>query len=201
MTFSEEEIEAMLNSRFYIVKQDVTQKIHRLFIALENELIKAMSDGLFPASGIFESKDRGKISKGENYHFMPYVLLDCPNAFSADSVFAFRSMFHWGHEFSFTLHLQGKVLEVFREKILENVSMLQGEYFFICVNDTPWEYFFEEMNYVSLDEWMTNKQNELAMMLREKPFIKLSRKIPLTQYEMVGSYGLATFNKLMNLLK
>ena len=93
-----------------------------------------------------------KIFKGENYRQLPYIVLDYPRHFSTDRVFAFRSMFWWGKEFSFTLHLQGKAWEYYRNRVAERMGMLTGNDFYCCVNNSPWQYYFENDNYVVLDE-------------------------------------------------
>ena len=59
-----------------------------------------------------------KISKGENYEGLPYVMLDYPRCFSKEDVFAIRTFFWWGNFFSITLHLKGKYKEQFEQVIL-----------------------------------------------------------------------------------
>ena len=49
-----------------------------------------------------------KISRGENYNGLPYVMLDYPRCFGKEDVFAMRTMFWWGNFFSITWHLKGK---------------------------------------------------------------------------------------------
>jgi hypothetical protein len=49
----------------------------------------------------------GKISRGENYQLLPYIILDYPSYFSRNNIFAVRTMFWWGNFFSITLHLSG----------------------------------------------------------------------------------------------
>ena len=51
-----------------------------------------------------------KISKGENYKGLPWVMLDYPRVFGKEDVYAIRTFFLWGHAFSITLHLKGCLL-------------------------------------------------------------------------------------------
>ena len=201
LTISDAELEAIMNSSFFLLKRDVTQKILHLFGMLENELMKKVAGDSFFSTWEPAIKYKGKIFRGENYRFMPYLLLDCPRVFSSETVFAFRSMFLWGNEFSFTLHLQGRALEEIRPKMLEHISSLKRQNFFFCVNDTPWEYFFEEKNYASLDDLLSNKHDELKQLILSKEFIKLSRKLEPREYDQTISYGLETFEKLMHVLR
>jgi hypothetical protein len=198
LTFSEEEIAAIYNSRFFEVKLDITQKILRVFGELEVELEKKISSYKFLSKIDAGITQKGKIFRGENYRSLPYLILDCPRVFTTETVFAFRSMCWWGHEFSFTLHLQGKAWIAVRDNLFTNINMLKGKDFFFCVNDTPWEYFFEESNYKKLDDLLSSSKD-----ITERPgnFIKLSRKINLAKYNDVISYGCETFELLMNAIQ
>ncbi len=200
LTFSEEEMDAMQNSRFFFVKNDVTQKVTQLFGDLENELMKSVSDFPFLSSAEWQIKAKGKIFRGENYRLMPYLILDCPRVFNTETVFAFRSMFRWGHEFTFTLHLQGLALELSRKKIGQYISDLNRLQYYVCVNDTPWEYTFDKDNYVLLDEMTEHRSDELKKIISTGNFLKLSRKLGLKDFSHAVSYGVETFEKLMKLL-
>ena len=50
-----------------------------------------------------------KITRGENYQLLPYVILDYPRCFQKEQVFAIRTMFWWGKGISITLHVSGNV--------------------------------------------------------------------------------------------
>jgi len=188
----------MGNSRFFEVKIEITKKILHIFGELEDELGKKISSDNILSDIELGIQGKGKIFKGENYRSLPYLILDCPRVFTTETVFAFRSMFWWGNEFSFTLHLQGKALEAVRNHLFSNMNMLKGKNFFFCVNDTPWEYLFEESNYKNLDELLSGKKE-----LTERPgnFIKLSRKVELDRYNEVVTHGLETFDLLINMLQ
>lgn len=201
LTFSKEELNALHNSRFFEVKHEATQKIIQLLGAMEQELMKKIFDFSFLQNKELQIKEKGKIFRGENYRLMPYIILDCPRVFSAETVFAFRSMFRWGNEFSFTLHLQGNALEVFRKKIQTNIFLLKQQNFFICVNNTPWEYTFDEKNYIPLDTMLQKNSDEVNEMISTKNFLKLSRKLELNEYYNALSFGVETFEKVMKILE
>ena len=201
LTFSREELDVMMNSRFFLVKNDATQKIVQLFGELEKELLSSVSVFPFLMSNELQIKEKGKIFRGENYRLMPYLILDYPRVFNSQTVFAFRSMFRWGHEFSFTLHLQGESLELFRKNIQNNLTVLNGHQFYFCVNNTPWEYTFDESNYIRFDTMLEERNDELQKIILENNFIKLSRKLDLADFEKVISFGVDTFESLMTALK
>jgi hypothetical protein len=145
-------------------------------------------------------KTTGKIFRGENYRKLPYVVLDYPKLFSADNVLTFRSMFWWGNEFSFTLHLQGQALEKYRPAIEKNIHSLLNHGVYFCVHQSPWQYYFANDNYILLDE-LYKEEKQFSTTLAQKPFIKLSRKIPVNDYEEVIDYGVETFRLLIPMLK
>src|SRR5437763_311915 len=90
LTFTEEEMEAIMNRRFFLVKEKITGKVQRLFAALERELLKRTPTLPFLSENGLQLKERGKIFKGENYRSLPYLILDCPRVFNTKSVFAYR---------------------------------------------------------------------------------------------------------------
>jgi hypothetical protein len=201
LTFSKEEMDAAGNARFFYVKNEITQKIIRQFGILEKELMKNTSAYPFLTEAGIPLNDKGKIFRGENYRLLPYIILDCPRVFTTATVFAFRSMFWWGNEFSFTLHIQGDALEYFRKKILENIFLLKDHNFFFCINSTPWQYSFDKANYKTLDDLIEHDQNSLNEYITGKKFLKLSRKIEISQYADVPRFGVETFKALMKMLQ
>src|SRR5450755_2986522 len=64
-----------------------------------------MREAGMPIKEILETPPR--ISKGENYKGLPWVVLDYPRAFGRLDVLAVRTLFWWGNYFSVTLHLKG----------------------------------------------------------------------------------------------
>ena len=126
------------------------------------------------------------------------MVLDYPRRFSAETIFAFRTMFWWGKEFSFTLHLQHAALEHFRDRIATNISKLQGKQFYYCVNKTPWEYTFEPDNFQPLDILLN--EPGFSDRIIQATFIKLSRKIPIRDFDNVPHYSTETLRELILVL-
>ena len=129
---SPQEMELVQNTDWILTKHIITKKVFDMFGDL-SELLKketAPYNYLFPDNIKYQN---GKISKGENYQLLPYVILDYPSFFWKNRVFAVRTMFWWGNFFSVTLHLSG----IYKEKYIENnteiFSFLQKNNFFICV--------------------------------------------------------------------
>jgi len=197
ITFSKQELEILSNSEFFLQKHAVTKKVVELFSELERELRKNISSHTFLNS--FTDTSIGKTFKGENYRQLPYVVLDYPKRFSADSIFTYRTMFWWGNEFSFTLHLQGHSLDHLRKALLNNAHSLKNKDVFVCINTKQWHYHFEEDNYQPLDELL--KTGVLFEKIQANDFVKLSRRMPLDKYGHLTKYGQETFELFMNALQ
>src|SRR6185369_14445953 len=103
---SQKELELVSNTEWILTKNEVITKAKLLLGSVLDEQIKWLSHHkLILPSEIKESSP--KISKGENYRGLPYMVLDHPRRFDKEDVFAIRTLFWWGNFFSTTLQLSG----------------------------------------------------------------------------------------------
>src|ERR1051325_5948104 len=180
--FSPEELRCINDTDFLLRKRVITDKLYKILHEF-TETLKASAihkKFKFPVHTDFHA---GKISRGENYKGLPYVILDYPRLFEKENVFAFRTIFWWGNYFSFTLHLKGKSLEHFRKSILENLTMVKTGDILIYAGDNEWEHDLSDRHYLKLDKKAEN-------FLKQKNFIKLSRKMELSEYQSFFEKGL-----------
>jgi len=195
ITFSETERDAISQPDFFFIKHAAMQKVMELLSETERALREIVL--VHPHLSEHTNIESPKIFRGENYKLLPYMVLDYPRKFTTETVFAFRSMFWWGKEFSFTLHLQGEAWLNYKKVISEKISLLSGKNFYACINASPWQYHFEADNYLLLDDLLNgNKTEELF----GKDFIKLSRKIPIAEFENVPSHAADTLELQLQLL-
>jgi hypothetical protein len=190
---TDDEFSLLSQKEFFIIKKDVTGKLMSVFGELNRRLeeVSAACRNNLPAEIFSQS---GKISKGENYKGFPWMVLDHPRCFNRDDVFAYRSMCWWGNEISFTLHLSGKYKMMISD-LPGKIEQLRGKDYYICINDTPWHYHFEADNYLKLDEI-----NNVADVVYQHPFLKISKQIPLEKTLQITEYGTKTFAELMRTL-
>ena len=149
MKLTNKELSLIQDSDFLLTKVKVISKIFRLLEITENNLRKIINETTFKFPLGTKIK-YGKISKGETYLKLPYLILDYPTLFTNRDIFAFRTMFWWGNFFSATIHLQGESLNIFRNKIIDNYKYLLNQNIYICVANNPWEYHYKKSNYVLL---------------------------------------------------
>ncbi len=190
---SPEELLLVQNAEWLLTKNRIIQKVYMMFGALasdvqdifeEQPLMQAMPE-VFATSA--------KIFKGENYRGLPYVMLDYPRSFNKHDIFAIRTMFWWGNFFSTTLHIKGKYKIELEPLILERVSILRDNHFYINVHPEEWRHDFEIDNYISFRDADTET---VETNLINKEFFKIAGKIPLNDWDEVP-VNLIRFYKLI----
>lgn len=193
---SPQELGLVNNTDWILTKHIITKKVFEMFGAL-NEIFKKEAElynFLFPDNVQYQN---GKITKGENYKLLPYVILDYPSFFWKERVFSIRTMFWWGNFFSITLHLSGEHKEKYINNIEEIFFFLQKNNFFICINEDEWQHYFEADNYIqvsSIDQTEFEKINE-------KSFFKISKKISLAEWENADEFLINSFKEILHMLQ
>ena len=193
---SPQEILLVNNSEWILNKHIITKKVFKMFGEL-NEIFKTEAEpfyNLFPDNIKFQN---GKISRGENYRLLPYVILDYPAFFWKDRIFAIRSMFWWGNFFSITLHLSGAFKEQFVTGKHDALSFLKKSNFFICVNEDEWQHHFQDDNYLPASIVNEDEFNKIV----GKHFFKIAQKIPLDDWENATPFLLNGFREIMEFLQ
>jgi len=174
--FSEKELNYLKDQQFLLTKNVIAKKIELLLGKIEQRLYPHIQQIEWPEGMRIKS---GKISRGELYRGLPYAVLDFPRHFGKEGVCAYRTMFWWGNFFSATWHLSGKYLEGVRSQLLQNAEAIGNSQAYICVNESPWEYHFQEDNYQLAAEL---SPRQLETIIQEHPFIKISHKWELEQF-------------------
>ena len=190
------EIELIKNADWILTKNAVIEKIILFFSSLQQEqesVLQLYKDKL--PSKFFVSSP--KISKGENYLGLPYVVLDYPRFFDESGFGAIRTMFWWGNFFSITLHLAGGNKKAFEEKIINAYPLLMDNEFYCCINVNEWAHQFSAENYIAVSEM---PENEYTKQIKEAPFVKTATKISLDQWESAEDFLISRFKTLLDLL-
>lgn len=190
---SAEELSLVQNAGWLLTKNTIIEKVYALFGEIAHE-VRGNFTGL-AAMGIENVLiPSPKISKGENYKGLPWVMLDFPRLFNRHHTFAIRTMFWWGHFFSVTLHLKGRYKEQFRQDLLKNLSLLTAQQFYLCVSEDEWRYEFEEDNYKPLTQLNPSVVEEILL---ANDFCKLSAKISLPQWNQSKALILGLYETII----
>ncbi len=192
MTFSQKELAMIQDCEFLRTKIIISAKVSEL-LAETRASLKTVWEIDKLSFTPRKSFNNGKISKGDNYLGLPYQVLDFPATFSQNNAFAFRTMFWWGNFFSATLHLEGAPLDLYRNSIRKNFSLLTNQNIFIGVGDSPWQYHYELDNYEPLTA------NHTAF-IDDCKFLKLSIKLDLDRWQELPSFSSGFFKHLLHLL-
>ena len=192
VTLSPNELELVNNAGWILTKNAIIGKVYTLFGQLSEaygaELVKHPSLAM---EGI--DLRSPKISKGEQYEGLPWVILDHPRYFTAKDTFAIRSFFWWGKFCSITLQLSGSCQEKYAATLQQYFDKNPRNGWYIGTGNDPWQHHFEENNYRPLTEWQGDPFLQL-------PFIKLAKKIPLTDWEQLPVFFEEGFREIMQML-
>jgi hypothetical protein len=104
--------------------------------------LSGMYRGIWGDTGGISGIESGdpKVSRGENYRGLPWVMLDYPRVFGRADVLAIRTFFLWGHGFSVTLHLKGVYQELYLPVIRSRLRELAAAGFHVGVSDDEWRH-------------------------------------------------------------
>jgi hypothetical protein len=197
ITLSPKELELVNNADWILTKNLIIEKVYELFGEVAKAYVEAYQQFPdFEQAPVFSLSP--KISKGEQYLKLPYVMLDFPRTFTEQDFFAIRSFFWWGNHCSIHLLLKGKYLMQYGPSI-DRFIALSGKFtpetkdWFVGVGEDPWQHHFENDNYMPLDSWGDKSVTKLH-------FLKLAKKIPLEQWDDIELFLTRHFNKMLAIM-
>jgi hypothetical protein len=191
---SAEEASLIMNAELILTKNRILEKVKSLLQLIQEDQQNYVSgNAALPAIVRTISP---KISKGENYNGLPYLVLDHPRLFIKEDMYAIRTMFWWGNFFSTTLLLSGEYKIRLQEKFINNYEELKRDGYYICINTDPWQHHFESGNFEKI---AILSKREWESTIKGHPFLKLSKQIPLTQWESVQENVLHIFRQYLKI--
>jgi hypothetical protein len=138
----------------------------------------------------------GKISKGENYKSLPFMILDYPAVFNKEKIFAIRTMFWWGNFFSVSLHLSGNYFKSI-SNIAKATSFLKEKGFSVSVNEDEWQHHFHPSNFTNINELNSDEIKNLF----QKNFLKIAKRINLSNWGVAPQFLKETFTEIIEFIK
>lgn len=182
------------DAEWILAKNRIIGKVYDLFGALQEAMAAV------PAiAGRPEGQGQpAKISRGEQYMGLPYVMLDYPRSFSRERIFACRTFFWWGRFFSLTLHLAGEPLEGQRARLLRLQEPLAEAGWRVCVHDDPWQHHFGNDNYRTIRSLAPAQWEQLV---QKTPFVKLAKQYDLEEWGNMTAIAVAEYAALLEMLK
>ena len=185
------ESELVTNTQWIFTKQSIIKKVQLILGDLHEYYKQVVQEEKEFLPEILQ-KPGGKITKGENYKGLPYLILDYPALYSKEDIFVVRTMFWWGNFFSITLQLSGSFASQYNQGLAEAIQddLLEGWY--INATNEMWDHHFEETNYIPVDSLTT---------ITGHSSIKLAKKIPLHQWDNALVFLQQNFETMIALLR
>ena len=191
-----EEAALVTSTHFIRLKNGAMEKVVKMMGELQESLQEWEKGADFPFEEHWKHAG-GKISKGEQYKALPWVMLDYPRYFRKEEIFAFRTMFWWGHYISATLHLSGGVKERFNTALEYAYDDLKAGNFQVYMQEDPWEHDFENGNYCFIKDLSFSDWKKL---ISRNDFIKLAKRFEIGQWGEVISGVVKAYAMLLSLL-
>ncbi len=191
--FLPSEMELISSPDIILTKNAILQKIKSFLEELQLKQQEVLQNYLsfLPAEVLMISP---KISRGENYKGLPWLVLDNPRYFQHNNIFAIRTMFWWGNFFSVTLHLSGNNKMDVLKNLLIHISLLSKNGFYIYNGAKEWEHDLDPASYKNISSLTNDEINKIA---DENNFLKLAIKFPIDSLEAIEDKLLRNFELLV----
>lgn len=189
---SKKEWNYLQDQDFLLTKCKIQETIHQSLQEVRDTLKLYLLDESYHFPSFVDTK-MGKISKGENYQSLPYLVLDFPKGFQKQDIWTFRTMVWWGNEISTSLLLKGDALKYIS---LNYQRLFVIPNLYLGVNTSPWEYYFEEDNLMPIQFFKGN----LDQYIEKIGYLKLSFKHPLSSLEQLPKLVLQDYIFLIKAL-
>ena len=173
---SPSELSLFCNADIILTKNSILQKTVSLLAGVQEKLLAETTQ--------FHPTSSPKISRGENYLGLPYVVLDYPRISTGENLCFIRSMFWWGHFFSSTLQLAGSFKEENELKLTAAYPALCTNGYYVGTDEDPWQHHFEATNYLPVSSL---SQEVFYQTLQKQPHIKIAAKWPLSQWDSAAT--------------
>lgn len=173
--WSSHEMEMLTHVEVFLQKPGLMKKAERYLTALGEEMIHelAQSKILFPPDTKLE---KVQLTRGENHKGFPYLSLDIPQKFSKTEMFAYRTLFWWGHYLGFSLILKGEDLPRYTKNLLNEKEDPRLSDVYLAAAPTPWEWSATDKNFKKICE---TSGEELQKVIEAVEYIKLVRFHPM----------------------
>ena len=187
------EMEMVASPEFILTKNAILQKIKSFLGNVQIKQLEILGHyaSQFPREVL---KTSPKISRGENYKGLPWLVLDNPRHFQHNNIFAIRTMFWWGNFFSITLHLSGNNKTNLLPKIFKNIALLKENDFHIYEGNDEWEHDLDPNSYKDLS---TLTGNDVEKICSANNFLKLAIRFPIDSFEAIEDKLLRNYELLV----
>lgn len=190
VSLSAVELQLVNNRDWILTKNGIMQKVVHRFARLGETF---MAEALVQQLPSEVKAVACKVSKGEQYKGLPYVMLDYPRVFGKEDVLAVRTFFWWGHYFSCTLQLKGIYKEMYERKLVHALQQKTIEPSWLNCSEEEWEYDLTSAHYIPAAE--ADYENWLTL-----PVLKIVYTFPLDAWNHADALLEQCFREIMTVL-
>jgi len=188
---SNDELNLLSDSHFLLEKRVITEKIVALLGNLDEEIRSHFKANSAPFLTSSELRGPGKISRGENLHGLPYLILDQPSIFTPEGTLALRVLFWWGNYFLISFQASGNL----RTRIaMLQLNLLDAEILYLDSEDL-WEArktYFRHFKQKDINIPSTQ------LLIENVGFLKLGLFVPLTDYRLLSKKTTGFIKSIQN---
>ncbi len=187
---SDAEWQLAFGADFILTKNRIIDGVYQVF----GELASSYQQLARPLSDCFPEvlAHPPKISKGEKYREMPWVMLDFPRSFNdANGHFAIRTFFWWGNFFSIQMHVSGRYLQ----KTIAVAPELSARGWMLGLTQQPWDYQLPN------DGWLHPDKFPRGHETNNEWYLKAAKKIPIERWAECYSFMESAYSELVKLLQ
>ena len=194
---SEDELLLMQNSDWILTKNSIIEKISMGFGNLADQMQEQVTAcPIITRESIMLSSP--KISRGEKYRGLPYIILDFPRIFGKKDILAIRTLFWWGNYCSVTLHVKGIWREIVLQNITRHIDQLYKDTFYVSFSGDEWSHDLLDAGYTKMDQL---SQGQILQRLQATPFLKIATKIEICPWIVMEAELFKKFKNLLILLR
>lgn len=190
LLFKNEEVSLISNAEFLLDKNKILEKIAQE-LSLSGKKLAVEIEHSYPKINSQFTKLPPKISSGEKYHDLPYLVMDYPRHFDARKTFSYRILFLWGRYFNFSLHLGSDLIDL--DALLNHLNASNSPVY-LSLHDNPWEHYLEEHNF-KIGSLVTF--DELSKQLKQNKFVKIVHRVGFDEIESLPDLCIQMFGLLI----
>lgn len=188
---SSQQIKLVTNAEFILTKNAILEEIKATLADVYKMQQLLLTDVPIPAEIL---KTSGKISRGENYIGLPWLVLDYPRCFVKDNIFAVRTMFWWGRFFSTTLHVSGKWQQYITGRLLKKFATLKENGFALNSFGDEWMHDTSHNTYIPLKGLTAEVFEEK---LHQAAFVKIAAYTDIKEIDKAPEIWMRQFKVLI----
>ncbi len=177
LEFTDQESIFLKDVDFLLTKGNIIQRLVANFSHIGNILEENINFNSIPS--LSTKKFSSKVSRGENYKGLPYVVLDHPAFFSKNEIFALRTIFWWGNNFSTHFLLKGKCLENCKVSLTKSHTILSTANTLIDLSGDLWNHDTKSAGYQKIKEISSHN---FAKIINDHSSVKISWELPLDNW-------------------